>query len=60
MLLDELFPDCVLDFDDDESAPNEAYMLWLSRGDRPNAENACGVAGPLGKKPATGEEGWAV
>jgi len=40
-----------------EDGANAAYMVWPSRGDWWNDENACGDAGPLGKKLATGDEG---
>lgn len=37
--------------------PSAEYMVWVLRGSCWNDENACGDAGPVGKKLATGEEG---
>jgi hypothetical protein len=54
---DEPFPPWLLAFEEDDNAPKAAYMLWLSRGDCPNVENAWGEAGPVGKKPDMGDEG---
>ncbi|KAI0348250.1 hypothetical protein BDW22DRAFT_1341396 [Trametopsis cervina] len=55
--LDEPLPAWALVFEDELSAPNDAYIAWLSRGDWWNDENACGEPGADGKKLDTGDDG---
>lgn len=43
-----------------ELDPSAEYMVWVLRGSCWNDENACGDAGPVGKKLATGDVGGEV
>jgi len=50
---DDVLPDWPGAYD----APKAAYIACPSRGDWWNDANACGDAGPVGKKPEEGEDG---